>query len=326
MKRLNTEQFVAAAQQVHGEKYDYSKVKYINRKAAVEINCPRHGQFQQKPDQHLSGKGCLACGIESASTKLVSNTQRFIETAKEVHGDRYDYTELHYINSRTKVKIKCRDHGWFWQAPGNHLQGNGCPGCRKNSIATSLASSTPDFILAAKEVHGDKYDYKRVHYINSGTKVELGCSRHGWFWQTPDNHLRGQGCRKCNESKGELAVSLWLDQHTIAGSQITYEREKIFADCYDKRPLRFDFWIEQFNTLVEFQGHDHRKPIDRSGRNPARAKQNHDQLARRDRIKRNYVNGKHHIIYIEDVSKVDQTLTDFFANGRFLEPPRIWWT
>lgn len=120
-------------------------------------------------------------------------TEQFIEKAKLIHKDTYDYSFCSYINSRTKIRISCKIHGIFEQRPSDHLYGNvGCPKCANNNIPT-----TKKFIKTAKSIHGNKYDYELVNYINSQTNVEIICPEHGIFQQTPNNHLRSKGCIYC---------------------------------------------------------------------------------------------------------------------------------
>ena len=119
-------------------------------------------------------------------------TEIFIERARQVHGDRYDYSKVDYKKSSEKVCIICPEHGEFWQIPNNHWSGHGCPKCNK---AKKL--DTESFIKKAKEKHGLIYDYSKVKYINSNTKVEIICPIHGSFWQTPAHHLYGNKCPKC---------------------------------------------------------------------------------------------------------------------------------
>jgi hypothetical protein len=186
--KLTTEEFIRRAKEVHGDKYDYSKVVFTKMGDKVCIVCPEHGEFWQTPTCHLNGQGCPKCGGRYKFT-----TKEFIEKAKAVHDDKYDYSKVEYVNCNTKVCIICPEHGEFWQKPSNHLSGQGCPKCVGNEQST-----TEDFIRRAKAVHGDKYDYSKVEYVNCNAKVCIICPEHGEFWMTPKNHLYGKGCACCN--------------------------------------------------------------------------------------------------------------------------------
>jgi hypothetical protein len=192
-KKLTREEFVEKARKVHGDKYDYSKVDYQGSHIKICIICPIHGEFWQTPNDHLRGYGCKLCGISVRSKNKTSTTKKFIKKAKEIHGNKYDYSKVEYVNNKTKVCIVCLEHGEFWQTPKEHLRNKGCPKCNK-----SYKMDTTEFIRKAKEIHGNKYDYSKVEYVNNKTKVCIVCLEHGEFWQTPNSHLAKHGCPFCN--------------------------------------------------------------------------------------------------------------------------------
>lgn len=105
---MTTEDFISKAIGVHGNKYDYSKVEYVNTLTKVTIICPIHGEFEQKPVNHLRGRGCPYCGGSAKHT-----TEQFIESARKIHGNKYDYSQVEYVTNRTPVKIICPIHGVF---------------------------------------------------------------------------------------------------------------------------------------------------------------------------------------------------------------------
>src|SRR3990167_6862326 len=122
----------------------------------------------------------------------ISNTNKFINKANKIHNYKYDYSEVAYLNSKTKIKIICKEHGIFKQRPDSHLNGNGCKKC-----ANIKKNNKNKFIKQAKEIHNSKYNYCNVNYINNKTKIKIICKKHGTFEQTPNNHLHGFGCIKC---------------------------------------------------------------------------------------------------------------------------------
>ena len=195
------EDFLKKAKEVHGDKYDYSKVKYVNQSTKLCIICPQHGEFWQKPLDHLNGKGCPKCG-----GRVQLTTEEFIKKAREIHGDKYDYSRTEYVNAKTAVCIICPIHGEFWQMPYNHLSGKGCLKCGGRNQLT-----TEEFICKAKEIHGDKYDYSKVKYVNITTKVCIICPKHGEFWQRPSHHLIGKGCRKCANEASSIRQSMGIE-------------------------------------------------------------------------------------------------------------------
>lgn len=192
-KARQNKDFVQKAKEEYGELYDYSLTNYVNLRTKIKIKCNKCGNvFEVYPENHLKKKsGCPTCNKKKPRIK--SNLNDFIQKAKAVHGDRYDYSLVEYKNSRTKIKIICKEHGVFEQTPGNHLLGAGCPKCNGGFRFT-----TEEFIKQAKEVHGNRYNYSLVNYINSKTKVKIICKKHGIFEQTPASHiLQKGGCPKC---------------------------------------------------------------------------------------------------------------------------------
>ena len=216
---MTKEQFIEKARKIHGNKYDYSKVEYKNNKTKVCIICPIHGEFWMKPNTHLNEHGCPICGAEKRKKtlrdKLGFTTAEFIIKAKEVHGNKYDYSKVEYVNTDTKVCIICPIHGEFWQTPDAHLRGQGCRKCGLESNKTKQRNTTNDFIIKAQLIHGNKYDYSKAEYKNNKTKICIICKEHGEFWQTPADHLNGHGCNFCNESKLEKDIRLLLEEKKI---------------------------------------------------------------------------------------------------------------
>ena len=136
VKKSNTEEFIEKARKKYGDKYDYSKVNYVNNKQKVCIICHEkdifgneHGEFWERPNDHLTGYGCPKCAQNHVPT-----TAEWIEMARLVHGDKYDYSKVNYVDAVTKVCIVCPEHGEFWQRPANHIHlGSGCPDCNSNA-------------------------------------------------------------------------------------------------------------------------------------------------------------------------------------------------
>ena len=191
------DEVIQKAREVHGDKYDYSKVEYVNKRTKITVICPIHGEFSITPQKHLSGQGCRKCGyLKNSSTQRHTN-EMFFEKSKKIHGDKYDYSKVEYINNSTKVCIVCPEHGEFWQTPNSHLNGRGCPKCGIIKRSFNQRSNNCEFIEKSKLIHGDKYDYSKVEYITNRTPVVIICPEHGEFEQVPYHHLGGEGCPKC---------------------------------------------------------------------------------------------------------------------------------
>jgi G:T-mismatch repair DNA endonuclease (very short patch repair protein) len=125
----NTNEFIKRVKEIHGEKYDYSKVNYISAIIEIEIICPIHGSFPQTPHSHLQGRGCSECGVDKRAKSKTSTTEIFIGRANIKHDFKYDYHLVDYVSAITEIEIICPIHGPFPQAPVHHLQGHGCPKC-----------------------------------------------------------------------------------------------------------------------------------------------------------------------------------------------------
>jgi hypothetical protein len=241
--------FIEKAKLIHGEKYDYSLVNYTESKNYVNIICKEHGIFNQRASAHLSGDGCKKCSY----VKQRLGNKCFIEKAKLIHGDEYDYSLVNYINFNTNIKIICPTHGEFEQTPNNHLKGSRCEKC----TFLNRRVGNKCFIEKAKLIHGEIYDYSKIKYITSHVKITIICPKHGEFIQTPHNHLKGVGCPICKESKGENNIRLLLLENNIK-----FIPQHKFNECRNKLPLPFDFYLPDYNTCIEFNGIQHYKPIE----------------------------------------------------------------
>ena len=227
-KKLTQDEWIERANKLHNNKYDYSKVDYINSETKVIVTCPLHGDFLVTPYHHYRNRvGCPKCSGKYRPTK-----DDFINRSREIHGNDYDYSQVDYKNNKTKVKIICPTHGVFLQTPSNHTnQEQGCPKC-----GGSGKKNTEEFVKQAKEIHGDKFDYSKVNYVNSVTPIKIICPIHGEFLQKPANHLQlsKHGCPKCgweiqnDKVRGNvddfIAKSQELHGDTYNYSEVKYEK------------------------------------------------------------------------------------------------------
>jgi len=372
VKRNTLEDFIQKAMEVHGDKYDYSKVEYISYHKKVCIICPEHGEFFKTPAKHISAKqGCPVCTkIKQCKSfeEKSSDTCSFIKRAGEVHGDKYDYSNVHYVNNTTPVKLVCPEHGTFLQRPGDHLSGCGCRKCADEKFKTSqadfialcektwgtkyrydkviykgsnkkititcpihgdfevIASSfvgnghnrgcrycaieehrltTNEFIQKAKEIHGEKYDYSKVNYINSDTKVEIICPKHGSFWQFPTNHLKGTNCPQC-------AAEINIFETRLYDELATKFPQADFIHSYKNKELlgklELDIFSPTYKIAVEYQGGQHFHPCHFFGGEKSFVKQ-----VERDKLKRNlcFENGIKLLEFSYDkYEKADNLITD----------------
>ena len=298
-QKYTQETFIARCKEVWGDRYDLSLVEFNTVGEKIAVICPKHGVWYIVASSFLKGHGCRKCATEEFAKKHSRTTEQFIEEAKAIHGDRYDYSQVVYKNSQTPVTIICHEHGAFKMKPVLHLnRKSNCPKCMNCG-----KHSNEDFIKKAQEVHGDKYDYSLVDYVSKDKKVTIICPEHGIFEQTPHHHLRGGGCPLCNESKGEREIARILDSKNI-----TYHRGWSFKDCKYKYILKFDFYLPDYNCCIEYQGIQHYKPFKWWG-----GKNDFKKRQERDQIKRDYC--KTHEIRLEEIrydEDLEARLSDIF--------------
>lgn len=245
--------FISRSEIKHHHKYDYSRVEYKGVDIPVTIICPEHGEFKQTPYNHLLGHGCPSCG----GTKKIT-TEEFIKRAREIHGDKYDYSKTEYINNTTKICIICPKHGEFWQTPNKHLSGHGCHKCGRKIVAEKQLLTNEQFINQAKLIHGDKYDYSKVVYTGYEEYVTIICPEHGEFKQTPDSHLHSGGCPKCGSTLSKNEDELYNYIQNIVGINNVEQRNRSILGNKE-----IDIYIPKLKIGIEYNGlywHSERNP------------------------------------------------------------------
>jgi hypothetical protein len=204
--------FVKRAKSKHGDKYDYHEQDYINIVTKTRITCKAcFEDFWQRPHDHFKG-GCKECALKKTGRMAFDKAKNsFIERAVEKHGNRFDYSTTEYTGRSSHVEIRCVYHDlWFSCQAGTHLTGDGsCPLCSIEKITAHAVDRKVDcanrFKEKATSKHGDLYDYSQSVYVDSITKVVIGCKDHGPFKQSPCDHLKGNGCPSCKGGFNPLA-------------------------------------------------------------------------------------------------------------------------
>jgi ferredoxin len=206
-RRSSLDEFIGKASLIHGDRYEYPD-PYEKSDIKIRIICHLHGPFYQTPNSHLSGSGCPICGNVEIGNNQRLSFDEFKARAIDLHGDKYDYPDQEYIDTKTHIKIICRIHGIFEQSPNNHLQGKGCRFCRDQNMSLDRRDSVDEFIDKAKLIHpNNEYDYSLVVYTNNMTKVQIICNDcSNIFEQAPANHLSGNGCSYC------FGASAWTSE------------------------------------------------------------------------------------------------------------------
>lgn len=240
-KKCTTEEFIEKSKNIFGDLYDYSKVDYVGNKIKVELICKEHGSFLIRPNDHLTRKtGCQKCnriktGLSNRNTNWLSN---FIS----IHGDLYDYSKVDYVGNKKKVEIICKEHGSFFMKPNAHTtQKQGCYRCSRKY------NDKETFIESSVVIFGETYDYSKVEYIDSHTKVELICKEHNSFFMCPKEHInQKQGCPKC----GKVSMS---NKHRKDIDLLISQFKELNGDLYDYSKVEY----KNNNTKVEIICKEH---------------------------------------------------------------------
>lgn len=260
--KSNNGKFIAKAMKVHNGFFSYEKTDYKGANGKIIATCPIHGDFEVKANNHLKGTNCAKCTAEGIVHKITPLPQRtastkkltkeaFLIKAREIHGWKYDYSKTEYKNGREKVIVTCPSHGDFLITPNKHLLGIGCPSCAKNKPLTN-----EEFIQKAQNVHGQNYSYEKSKYVSTHRPLIITCPIHGDFLQAPSNHLSGQGCPQCSQSKMEEEISILLERN-----RIKFEAEKTFEWLKDKKSMFLDFYLPEYQIGIECQGLQHFEPL-----------------------------------------------------------------
>ena len=250
--KLTKKDVLEKFKKVHGDTYDYSLVEYDRASTKVKIICRKdgHGVFEQTPSSHLNGRGCKDCGYIKRGNSLRKTIEEFLDKAKLVHVEKYDYSLIEYVDSRTKVKIICKEdgHGIFEQNPTSHLQGIGCPKCGIVSTTEKLNLGIDEFVQKSNLVHNNFYGYEKVEYVNSTTYVIIKCPVHGEFTQIPASHLSGTGCPQCgNIKQGDVLRK--------TKAKFIEEAELVHGDEYDYSLVEYVDTHTNISIICKKDGH-----------------------------------------------------------------------
>jgi len=221
--KKTTEKFVEEAKAIPGnaEHYNYDDVEYINSITKIEIYCNIHKiYFSQTPCDHLRGCGCRLCFRD----RYTYTNETFTNKANIKHDFKYDYSNIDYKGAAQEVEIICPYHGSFWQLAYVHLQGHGCSDCKAEKLKLIKSSDTGQFIIRSEKIYGkEHYNYDKAGYIGAHVDVQIFCNIHKeYFWQTPNNHLRGHGCPQCGLGKTKEALAMTPEEF-VARSNIKHD-------------------------------------------------------------------------------------------------------
>lgn len=242
-QKLTQKEFIDRSISIYGNQYDYSKTIYINLSTKVIIICKIHGEFLITPQCHLhSQQACKFC-----STNRYTK-QSFIQEAKEIHGDKYNYDGVNLKNCKTPVNIFCSIHGFFSQSPEKHTKRRqGCPKCIGRL-------SQQERINEANEIHNFLYDYSKVNLILMKGKVEIICKQHGSFWQTFANHINHKhGCPICARLATRSTLENFINLANIAHNNFYDYSKSIYINAVTKIeiicPDHGSFWQQPYSHM-----------------------------------------------------------------------------
>lgn len=259
--RKTNEEFIREAKSIWGDRYDYSLVEYKGALKKVKILFEGI-VLEQVAISHLNG----------LSPEKLLTQENFLRKARKIFGDKYDYSQVKFKDSKTPVLIGFK--GIFYaQKPKDHLAG-GCP----ENFVLSAKKTLNQFISEANRVHDFKYNYEKAEYVSNQTKTIIICPIHGEFLQRPLSHTQGCGCPNCGESQGEKKIFKFLKK-----LDIIFSRQHRFPDCRNIFELPFDFYIPSIRTCIEFDGKQHYEPMEFFGGAEA-----YETLKLNDKIKDDY--------------------------------------
>lgn len=271
--KISLDEITKRMYNVFGNKYEFDFSNFVNTHSKIGVKCSIHGWSQQTIKNLFNGHGCRKCSYKIISDKQKNDLKYILNKFRIVHNDKYDYSKFIYSKNRNNSIIICPIHGEFYQSAWTHSKGHGCPSCSNNKRLNNTK-----FISAANKVHNRNYIYDFVDYKNMHSDIKIICPIHGEFIQKAQTHIKGAGCPKCNQSKGERMIEICLNKNNIK-----YIYQKKFSDCKYISHLVFDFYLPEFNTCIEFNGMQHYYPIDIFG-----GIDNLKITQKRDKIKEDY--------------------------------------
>lgn len=343
---IEYKEFIKKAISIHGYFYDYSKVTvyqgrkdkafganvtntdryYVRGKDMHLLSCPVHGDFKQTISNHTNVNnysGCPKCGKELISFHRLTTLHDFVYLANIIHKGKYNYKLIQsitvpwhlknrglddtakYVNTHMRQIIICPVHGSFPQKLYSHVETTRPKGCKKCAI-DALRDTTESFITKSIEIHGTLYDYSLVQYTGSQDPVNIICSKHGVFSQIARDHITGCGCPDCGGSRGEAKIKQILQR-----TDQQYIQQQSYEACRNILPLPFDFYLPEYDILLEYNGIQHYQFVQHFHR----TLEGFEEQKRKDKIKKAYAEKHHNFLEIPywDFDNIESILKEKLA-------------
>lgn len=296
--------------EVHGNTYNYSLVDYKNDSTKVKIICRIHGEFEQQVAAHIRQKqGCPKCGREKINTSIKEKSignEGFIKRIEKVFGkNSFDYSKLEYNGAHKDVTLICiKCSNIETKDPVSFYKGFGCLKCQGNTVGKKFLTNDA-FIERANKIHNNRYDYSKVIYKGITHKVEIICPVHGSFFQEPNVHVNMKcNCPECNISKGEECIGVWLNDKKI---KYIFQYKVKINNSYHY----YDFYLPDYNIIIEFNGLQHYKPIKFFG-----GQEGFNYIQERDKIKKRYcLDNNINLLIISYKDDIIYKLNKIIGNG-----------
>lgn len=241
------------------ESYGYEIPKdfnYKNNSTKIKLICKKHGKFTIAPALLFRGERCKKCSFEQVSEKLKITNEEFIKRLDVLYGDRLDTSVTKYNGANKIVSVICKKHGLFQTTPYSLYQGISCNKCKRETLRNLKLKTQEQFLKESKEKYGDELMMDKVHYVDENTPILIGCKIHGYIWQSPRVHLKGNGCPLCKKSVLERKIGSFLKNEGISYIQ-EYKVSKSL--------LRLDFYLPKYNAAIECQGIQHFEKVEHFG-------------------------------------------------------------
>lgn len=253
-KRKSQDVFIEQARKIHGDKYDYSKVNYIAADKHIIIICKKHGEFLQRPKNHLEGQSCMQC-VNDAKRKHNIEYKKYTGKQKEfwLKNMKTKYPNLkfsNFVNPELPCKVICKKHGIRYVSPHSMMRNDGvaCKYCARNNSVKK-----DEYIMKAKAIHGDKYDYSKFDF--SANPATFICKKHGEFKQNRRNHLSTKiPCSKCA-----------LENKQISKEEFLKRSKDKFGDMYDYSKVDYVDYKTPVEIICPTHGVFKKKPCDHAG-------------------------------------------------------------